>query len=64
MATLNYLCRHDVSDEDCYKCMVNGIVFGCPEDCPDFSDVRDNMSDSMLEMREELMKQLGVKDKR
>ena len=62
MRTLNYLCEHDISDEDCYKCGVNGIIFGCPEPCPDFKDVRRHMSEEMLEVRSELMKKLGVKD--
>ena len=64
MTTLNYLCEHDVSDEDCYKCMKHGIVFGCPADCPDFKDVRDSMTPEMKAERERLMKILGVKDAR
>lgn len=62
MSTLNYLCKHDVSDDDCYKCMKNGIVFRCPENCPDFDDVRQDMSKEMLAERERLMKILGIKD--
>ena len=59
---LNNLCKHDISDEDCYKCIKHGIVFGCPTDCPDFDDVRKDMSPELLKQREEMMKILGVKD--
>lgn len=62
MQTLNYLCENDISDEDCYKCAKHGIVFGCPKDCPDFKDVRKNMSAEMLDMRGQLMMKLGVED--
>ena len=64
MSTLNYLCKHDISDEDCYKCLKHGIVFKCPEDCPDFDDVRADMSPAILAERERLMKILGVTDPR
>ena len=62
--TLNYLCENDISDEDCLRCLINGIKFGCPEDCPDFKDVRKQMTPEMLEERERLMNILGVKDNR
>ena len=62
MTRLNYLCKHDVSDEDCYKCMKRGIIFGCPDNCPDFEDMRANMSASMLDARAKLMGMLGVKE--
>lgn len=62
MSTLNYLCKNDVSDEDCYKCTKHGIVFRCPTGCPDFDDVRKEMPKEMLAERERLMKQLGVTD--
>ncbi len=62
MNTLNYLCKYDVSDEDCYKCVKHGIVFKCPSGCPDFADVRADMSKEMLEDRARLMKQLGRTD--
>lgn len=63
MSNYNYLCKHDVSDEDCYKCMKRGImVGGCPAGCPDFEDVRDDMPDEMLAERERLMKIMGVED--
>lgn len=64
MGTLNYLCGNDVSDEDCYKCLIHGIQFSCPPDCPDFADVRARMSPEMLEFRQTLMDKLGVKDER
>lgn len=63
MNTLNYLCKHDVSDDDCYKCTKHGIVYRCPVGCPDFDDVRKDMSPAMLKERERLMKILGVKDR-
>ena len=62
MNGLNYLCRHDVSDEDCYKCMKRGIVMRCPENCEYFDDRRKGMSEAQLKERAELMKKLGVKD--
>ena len=64
MSTLNYLCKHDVSDEDCYKCMKYGIMFSCPANCEYFEDVRSQMTTEMLKERERLMKQLGVSDPR
>lgn len=60
--TLNYLCKHDISEDDCYKCIKHGIVFKCPKACPDFEDVRNEMSKEMLEARSKLMKMLGVTD--
>lgn len=62
MSTLNYLCRNDISDDDCYKCIKHGIVFKCPKACPDFADVRADMSKEVLEERTRLMKQLGRTD--
>lgn len=62
MSTLNYLCRNDISDDDCYKCIKHGIVFTCPKACPDFEDIRKEMSKEMLEARSKLMEQLGLKD--
>ena len=38
MADLNQFCIHDVSDEDCYKCMKYGIIWHCPSNCPEFED--------------------------
>lgn len=63
MSTLNYLCKNDVSDEDCNKCLVHGITFYCPVGCPDFEDVRKDMSPELLAERERLMNILGVKDR-
>ena len=62
MSTLNYLCRNDVSDEDCYKCMKYGILIGCPSNCEYFDDVRARMTPEQLEERERIMKIIGVKD--
>ena len=62
MSTLNYLCKHDVSDEDCYKCIKHGIVFRCPDGCPDFADVRADMTQDQLAERKRLMDMLGRKD--
>lgn len=62
MSTLNYLCKHDISDDDCYKCIKHGIVFKCPKACPDFEDVRKDMSKEVLEERAKLMEQLGRTD--
>lgn len=63
MSTLNYLCKKDVSDDDCNKCLVHGIMFGCPKGCPDFEDVRKDMSPAQLAERERLMKILGIEDR-
>lgn len=60
---LNYLCRNDVSDEDCNKCMKCGIIFRCPANCEHFDDARKYMSKEQLEMRDKLMKQLGREDR-
>lgn len=62
MTTLNYLCRNDVSDDDCNKCIKHGIVFRCPAGCPDFDDVRKYMTKRTIEKREEIMKQYGLQD--
>ena len=62
MRTLNNLCENDISDDDCFKCCVHGIKFRCPDNCPDFKDVRRRMSPEMLAERERLMKKLGVSD--
>lgn len=62
MSTLNYLCRNDVSDEDCYKCIKQGILQRCPAKCPYFDDKRKYQDKKTLKKRKELMKKLGVKD--
>ena len=33
-------CIHNVSDDDCYKCMKYGIIFSCPPGCKYFEDER------------------------
>lgn len=63
MRTLNYLCENDISDDDCLRCLVHGIKFRCPNDCPDFKDARKSMTPEMLKERERLMKIMGVKDR-
>ena len=42
MADLNTACVHDVSDDDCYKCLKKGIIFRCPYKCEDFKGVWEN----------------------
>lgn len=37
--TLNHLCKWDVSDEDCLKCLFYGIIYRCPAHCEHFSDL-------------------------
>ena len=62
MSGLNHLCANDVSDDDCNKCMVHGIIFRCPHFCQDFEDIRGSMSAAMLAERERLMEIMGVED--
>ena len=62
MTGLNYLCENDISDDDCLRCGVHGIMFSCPIDCPDFRDARKSMSPEILAERDRLMKVLGVED--
>ena len=40
MSKLNYVCENNVSDDDCNKCLIYGIIFSCLPDCPDFKDSR------------------------
>lgn len=60
---LNYLCGHDVSDEDCNKCMKKGILFRCPANCEFFDDVRKRMTEEQKQERAVLMEKLGVTDR-
>lgn len=62
MGTLNYLCRNDISDEDCYKCIEHGILLRCPINCPDFDDARKYMSKEGRVERQRLMDKLGRTD--
>ena len=62
MSTLNYLCKNDISDEDCYKCIEHGIVLRCPNGCPDFKDVRADMTKEELSERKKLLDMLGRTD--
>ena len=58
-----YLCKHNISDDDCYRCGKHGLIFESEcRNCPDFDDMRKTMPPEMLEERERLMKKLGVKD--
>lgn len=63
MATLNYLCRHDISDEDCYKCGKHGITLCCPANCPDFEDMRAGMDEETKKLRTAIMAKAGLKDR-
>lgn len=60
--SLNYLCDHDISDDDCNRCSVHGITYRCPEGCPDFKDVRKEMSPEILSERNRLMEKFDIKD--
>ena len=62
MSGLNHWCLNDVSDEDCYKCMKHGIIFRCPNPCPDFDDGRERLTPEMKAERKRLMRSLGVED--
>lgn len=62
MSTLNYLCKNDISEDDCYKCIKHGITFKCPSNCPDFADVRADMTEEQLKARQNLMELLGMSD--
>lgn len=35
---INEGCIHNVSDEDCNKCMIYGIIFRCPINCEHYKD--------------------------
>ena len=60
--SLNYLCNHDISDDDCNRCSVHGITYRCPEGCSDFKDARKEMSPEVSRERNRLMKKFDVKD--
>ena len=62
MATLNYLCYNDISDDDCKRCSKRGITMLCPDGCPDFTDVRKRMSPEVLKLRGTLMALMGIED--
>lgn len=36
---LNDECKHNISDDDCYKCFKQGIIFSCPVACEHFEDI-------------------------
>lgn len=37
---LNQYCVHNVSDDDCNKCMKYGIIFVCPTACEYYEEYR------------------------
>ena len=49
-------CRHNVSDDDCFKCMKHGILLTCLPGCKDFEDVLTE------EQREHLKKIYGYEE--
>lgn len=46
---LNDECKHNISDEDCYKCMKLGIIFGCPVRCEYFEENLRYLGEAMKE---------------
>ena len=59
-----YLCKYDDADEDCYRCLKHGLIFESEcRTCPDFYDVRKDMTPEQLAERARLMKIMGVEDK-
>lgn len=50
---LNNTCIHNVSDEDCNKCMIHGILLKCPEGCKDYN--RGNRKTKSEYMKEQNM---------
>lgn len=59
---LNYLCDHDISEDDCNRCSIHGITYRCPEGCPDFKDVRKEMPPEVSKERNRLMEKFDIKD--
>ena len=39
MKVLNNNCRNDISDQECYRCSINGHITECPEKCEQFEPV-------------------------
>ena len=39
---LNDECKHNISDDDCYKCFKHGIIYSCPVACEHFEDIELN----------------------
>ena len=59
-----YLCKHNISDEDCYKCGIHGLIFESEcRGCPDFADMRNDMPPEIQALREKIMRENGLKDK-
>lgn len=60
---LDVHCIHDVSDEDCNKCMVYGLIYCCPEDCKEFRDsvYKCSKEEASKKRRELFYEQYGVK---
>ena len=57
-----YLCKHNISDDDCYRCGKHGLIFDC-KNCSDFDDVRKTMPPELLALRNRIMQEHGLKDK-
>lgn len=58
-----YLCKHDLSDDDCYKCAIHGYMRkGECSLCPDFEDMRAEMPEDILALREKIMRENGLTD--
>ena len=58
-----YLCKHNISDDDCYRCGKHGLIFDSDcRGCQDFDDVRKKMPPEVLALREKIMKENGLKD--
>ena len=36
---LNNECKHNISDDECYKCLKYGIILRCLARCKDFDNV-------------------------
>lgn len=59
-----YLCKHNISDEDCYKCAKHGLIFESEcRNCKDFQDIRLDMPPEVLALREKIMRENGLKDR-
>lgn len=59
MSKLNYMCENNISDSDCNKCLIYGVIYSCLPDCPDFKDSRLRMTPEMLKERDRLIKMLA-----
>lgn len=53
---LDARCKHDISDEECNKCMKHRIILQCPENCPDYEDWREDGDKNMSKDLEHIIK--------